>query len=144
MKTMPWCAFAILLAGVLSTAFSQESVPPIAEETRSGEVVKPADAGHELTQRVQNKRRTNLNPRRAAESKATGVQARHLITVANDYIVEVCRNGKRIPDAKRELLEERFGATAERITVDVRKGDWLVFHVVHNRIRWGGSKYFAV
>lgn len=58
--------------------------------------------------------------------------------------MEVYKNGRHLPDEKRELLLERFGATAERITVPLRKGDWLVFHVVHNRIRWGGSKYFAV
>ena len=37
-----------------------------------------------------------------------------------------------------------FGATVERIRVDVRPGDWLVFNVVNNRMRWGGSSYFAV
>lgn len=144
---MPLCAFTLLVAGVLTTAHSQESFPisiPVTQEHHAELVRKQEGASQELTQKVQNKKRSQLNAVREAKVKSHAMQARHLITVANDYIVEVYKNGKRLPDAKRELLEERFGATAERITVDVRKGDWLVFQVVHNRIRWGGSKYFAV
>lgn len=144
---MPLCAFTLLVAGVFTTAHSQESFPisiPVTPEHHAEMVLKKEAASQELTQRVQNKKRSQLNVVREAKVKSNALQARHLITVANDYIVEVYKNGKRIPDVKRELLEERFGATAERITVDVRKGDWLVFQVVHNRIRWGGSKYFAV
>lgn len=144
---MPLCAFTMLVTGVLTTAYPQESFPisiPVTPEHHAELVRKREAASQELTQRVQNKKRSQLNPSREARIQSQAVQARHLITVANDYIVEVYKNGKRIPDAKRELLEERFGATAERIAVDVRKGDWLVFQVVHNRIRWGGSKYFAV
>jgi|SRR5579883_106324 len=72
------------------------------------------------------------------------LRARYLITVTDDFIVEVYLNGKAIPNAKRTMLEERFGATVERIDVPVRKGDWLVFNVVNNRLRWGGAYYFAV
>jgi len=68
----------------------------------------------------------------------------YLVTVADDFIVEVYRNGKRVPDAQRQLLAEIFGATVEKIQVAVHEGDWLVFHVVQDRLRWGGSKYFAV
>jgi hypothetical protein len=71
-------------------------------------------------------------------------RASHLITVADDFIVDVYHNGVLVPDRDRELVIERFGATAERITADVRKGDWLVFNVVNNRLRWGGCSYFAV
>ena len=46
--------------------------------------------------------------------------------------------------SKRRLLEERYGATVERIDVEVHKGDWLVFNVVNNRMRWGGAYYFGV
>nr|MBA3312116.1 hypothetical protein [Planctomycetaceae bacterium] len=63
---------------------------------------------------------------------------------ADDFVVDVYHNGVKVPDEKRHLLEERFGATAERVDVEVRRGDWLVFHVVNNRLRWGGAKYFAV
>jgi hypothetical protein len=72
------------------------------------------------------------------------VLAKHLITVTDDFVVEAYKNGKRIEDGKRVLLNEIFGATVERMDVEVRPGDWLVFHVVNNRQRWGGSKYFAV
>ena len=66
-----------------------------------------------------------------------------LITVTDDFIVDVYHNGVKLPDDRRELLVEVHGATVERITVDIRPGDWLVFNVVNNRMRWGGSSYFA-
>ncbi len=71
------------------------------------------------------------------------VLAGRVFTVADDFVIDVYHNGLRVPDAKRTLLEERFGATAERIDVVVRRGDWLVFNVVNNRMRWGGCSYFA-
>ncbi len=71
-------------------------------------------------------------------------QCAYLITVTNDFVVAAYKNGELIPDSSRELLLDRFGATAERINVPVARGDWLVFNVAHNPIRWGGSKYFAV
>jgi len=72
------------------------------------------------------------------------VLAHTLITVADDFIVDVYHNGVKVPDDRREMVEEVFGATVERIRVDVRPGDWLVFNVVNNRLRWGGSSYFGV
>ena len=78
---------------------------------------------------------------RPSESKPL---CNYLVTVADDFIVDVFHNGQRVRDDQRELLLERFGATAEKINVTVHEGDWLVFHVVQNRLRWGGSKYFAV
>ncbi|HSJ01364.1 MAG TPA: hypothetical protein VK956_02880 [Verrucomicrobium sp.] len=68
--------------------------------------------------------------------------ATHVITVTDDFIVEAYKNGRRIE--ARRLLDEIFGATVERLSVQVRPDDWLVFHVVNNRMRWGGAKYFAV
>lgn len=76
--------------------------------------------------------------------KPKGSIATSLVTVTDDFIVEAYKNGVRIRDDQRQLLEEVYGATAERITVEVRAGDWLVFHVVNNRMRWGGVKCFAV
>jgi hypothetical protein len=72
------------------------------------------------------------------------VIARRVFTVADDFVVDVYHNGLKVPDEKRTLLVENFGATAERIDIEVRQGDWLVFNVVNNRLRWGGSSYFAV
>lgn len=68
--------------------------------------------------------------------------ATHLITVTDDFVVEAYKNGRRIE--QRTLLDEIYGATVERMDVQVRQGDWLVFHVANNRLRWGGAKYFAV
>jgi hypothetical protein len=72
------------------------------------------------------------------------VVADQLFTVADDFIIDIYHNGVKVPDSQRALLEERFGATAERIDLDVKKGDWLVFNVVNNRMRWGGRSYFGV
>lgn len=76
--------------------------------------------------------------------RTNGLLAAHLITVTDDFVVEAYKNGVRIQEGQRTLLNEIFGATVERMAVDVRPGDWLVFHVVNNHLRWGGSKYFAV
>ncbi|MFO0891585.1 MAG: hypothetical protein U0790_20880 [Isosphaeraceae bacterium] len=72
------------------------------------------------------------------------VLATRLFTVADDFVIDVYHNGLKVPDAQRSLLVERFGATAERIDLQVRRGDWLVFNVVNNRLRWGGCSYFGV
>ncbi|WP_435008581.1 hypothetical protein P12x_005789 [Tundrisphaera lichenicola] len=72
------------------------------------------------------------------------VIARTLIAVVDDFIVDIYHNGVKVPDDRRELVDEIHGATVERITLDVRRGDWLVFNVVNNRLRWGGTQYFAV
>jgi hypothetical protein len=72
------------------------------------------------------------------------LRARYVITVADDFVADVYHNGRVVPDSRRQLLLERFGATAERIELEVRRGDWLVFNVVNNRLRWGGAYYFAV
>ena len=79
-----------------------------------------------------------------AGSEDRTLQAKYLVTVTDDFIVDVYHNGRYVPDSKRALVLERFGATAERIDVEVRDGDWLVFNVVNNRLRWGGASYFAV
>ncbi|MBI1177459.1 hypothetical protein GC207_08475 [bacterium] len=82
------------------------------------------------------------NGHRQVRSNAE-LRANYLVTAADDFIVDVYLNGVRVPDDRRELLEEIHGATVERINVQVFQGDWLVFHVVNNRLRWGGSYYFG-
>lgn len=72
------------------------------------------------------------------------VIATRLFTVADDFIVDVYHNGVKVPDKQRTLLHEVFGTTAERIDIEVREGDWVVFNVVNNRLRWGGTCYFGV
>ncbi|MDB6139133.1 MAG: hypothetical protein JWO94_2205 [Verrucomicrobiaceae bacterium] len=71
------------------------------------------------------------------------LRARYIVTVADDFVVEVYHNGRAIPHARRQLLCEKFGATAEKIEVEVHAGDWLVFNVVNNQMRWNGAYYFA-
>ncbi len=72
------------------------------------------------------------------------IRANYLITAADDFIVSAYLNGKEVDVSKRTMLWERFGATMEQIDVVVRKGDWLVFNVVNNRLRWNGCSYFGV
>ena len=71
------------------------------------------------------------------------LRANYVITVADDFVVEAYHNGKAIKDENRHMLQELFGATSEKIDQPVHKGDWLVFHVVNNRLRWGGASYFG-
>src|SRR5438105_3044474 len=87
---------------------------------------------------------TSQQPLQPTPAGSHPVRARYLITVADDYVVDVYHNGRAVPDARRHLLQERFGATVERVDEEVGKGDWLVFNVVNNRMRWGGAYYFAV
>jgi len=80
-------------------------------------------------------------PRPAADAP---VMATCLLAVVDDFIVDVFQNGEKVADARRRLEAEIFGATVERIELTLREGDWLVFNVVNNRLRWGGAYYFAV
>ena len=80
---------------------------------------------------------------KASAGKGAGRSSHEVRVVAKDFVVEVYRNGVRISDTERSLLLDRFGATAEKIKVSLRPGDWIVFHVVSNRIRHEGAKYFA-
>jgi hypothetical protein len=71
------------------------------------------------------------------------VVANYVITSADDFLIDIYHNGEAVPDDRRHLLSERFGATSERIDLQVARGDWLVFHVVSDPMRWGGVRYFA-
>ena len=85
-----------------------------------------------------------LQPKPGRKKESDGLRAKYLITVADDFIVDVYQNGRCVPASKRELRAEIFGATVERINIEVKKGDWLVFNVVNNKLRWGGAYYFGV
>ncbi len=76
--------------------------------------------------------------------RGDGLMANWLTIVAKDFVTEIYHNGERIADRKRKLLLDRFGASVERVDIQVRRGDWLVFHVAHNRLRHGGTRFFAV
>jgi serine/threonine protein kinase len=77
---------------------------------------------------------------------ATGprIIATAIHTAADDFIIDIYHNGERVPDAQRKVSAEIFGAMGEKIDVTVREGDWLVFNVVNNRLRWNGAYYFGV
>jgi hypothetical protein len=72
------------------------------------------------------------------------VRAHQVVTVTDDFVVDVYHNGVRVPDPKRKLLLDRFGATVESMSLEVQRGDWLVFHVVNNRLRWDRAYFFGV
>lgn len=74
---------------------------------------------------------------------ANKLRAKWLNLCADDFVVEVWKNGRAVPTAKRSLIHEIYGATVERIDMDLIAGDWLVFNVVHNRLRWNGCKFFG-
>lgn len=71
------------------------------------------------------------------------VVASSVVVGADDFVVDVHHNGRQVPDAARRMTAEVHGATGERIDVTLRAGDWLVFNVVNNRLRWNGVCYFA-
>ncbi len=75
--------------------------------------------------------------------KADDLLAKYVTVVAKDFVIDAYINGDAIPASQRRMVLDRFGSTVERIYVDVHKGDWIVFNVTHNRLRHGGTKYFA-
>jgi Protein kinase domain len=84
--------------------------------------------------------------KRGGQSAAASVPAlaNTIYAVVDDFIVDVYHNGQKIPDNQRQVANEVFGATSEKINTTVREGDWLVFNVVNNRLRWNGAYYFGV
>lgn len=80
----------------------------------------------------------------AKRPPARPVVASALTLVADDFVVDVWHNGTKLGLDQRHMLAEIHGATSERVSVDVREGDWLVFHVVANRLRWNGASYFGL
>jgi hypothetical protein len=69
---------------------------------------------------------------------ATGI---HI--VADDFVADIHHNGKLVPAENRKLRAEIFGAQVEYVSLNLRPGDWVVFNVVNNRLRWNGAYYFA-
>jgi serine/threonine protein kinase len=84
-----------------------------------------------------------VSPQHPAATMTPPLRARYLVTVTDDFVVDLYHNGLKVPDSERYELQQVYGATAEKVQLEVRKGDWLVFNVVNNRFRWQGSYYFA-
>lgn len=80
----------------------------------------------------------------ASSNQRAQLRAKWLDIVVDDFIIDLWHNGKIVPIEKRELRREIFGATVERITLDISQGDWLVFNAVNNRLRWGGCRFFGL
>jgi hypothetical protein len=72
------------------------------------------------------------------------VIATQLFTVADDFIVDVYHNGVKVPDSRRTLLARSLRGDRRADRRRDSRGDWVVFNVVNNRMRWGGCSYFAV
>jgi hypothetical protein len=80
----------------------------------------------------------------AAGAPPTGaLVASALLLVADDFVVEVYVNGRPVPSESRKLQADIFGAQIERVEVDLHDGDWIVFNVASNQLRWKGAHYFA-
>jgi hypothetical protein len=81
-----------------------------------------------------------VKPAPATDDDAAGSST---FICADDFVCDIYLNGKLVPADRRKFKAEIFGAQAERIFVDLKAGDWIVFNVVNNRLRWGGAYYFA-
>jgi hypothetical protein len=80
----------------------------------------------------------------AAGAPPTGaLVASALLLVADDFVVEVYVNGRPVPSESRKLQADIYGAQIERVEVDLHDGDWIVFNVACNQLRWKGAHYFA-
>ena len=80
---------------------------------------------------------------RSSAAAPVPAMANAIYAVIDDFMVDVYHNGEKVPDAQRQVVNEVFGATSEKVNVTVREGDWLVFNVVNNRLRWNGAYYFG-
>jgi DnaJ-like protein len=124
-----WAALGLCLATnlLLATVVFRRSRGAPAEETK---FERPAQSSPDKA-----KAQTNSTP--------GAILAHTIYLTADDFVIDVFHNGERVPDSHRQLVAEEFGATSEKISIQVREGDWLVFNVANDRLRWGGAYYFA-
>jgi hypothetical protein len=79
----------------------------------------------------------------AAKPKGGGGAVALVHLVADDFVAEIYHNGKAVPAERRKLQGEIFGAQHEAVSIAPKPGDWIVFQVVNNKLRWNGAYYFA-
>ena len=84
-----------------------------------------------------------LRPADMGPAAAGKLVAGALELVADDFVVDIYLNGKLVAIEDRKLKGDVYGAEMERAEIAVHEGDWLVFHVANNQLRWGGACYFA-
>jgi hypothetical protein len=132
-----------------SPEHSQVTFPPAAQlisntasNTPDRSEAKPAPILPVMLPGPSNK--ADANQRNQAPITPGYILADYVYTVADDFVVDVFQNGKRVPDDHRKLINDTYGAAAEKIEVTVHQGDWLVFNVVKNRFRWDGQSCFVV
>ena len=65
------------------------------------------------------------DPARQVAVSTSHQRAKHLITVTDDFIVDVYHNGVRVADSKRRMRLERFGATVEQINIALGLLGWI-------------------
>lgn len=114
------------------------------EITLVGYILGRGSSGIKVQWRPPGQREVGPIPPQQLLHRADKTLANYLTLVTKDFVVEAYHNGELIPDEKRKILGEIENAAIERIDVTVRKGDWIVFHVVHNRARDPKSKFFAL
>jgi hypothetical protein len=69
--------------------------------------------------------------------------ANRIVTACDYFVVDVWQNGKLVPMERRQLVGEAFGAQLEQINMSVKAGDWVVFQVASNGLRWDGAQSFS-
>lgn len=114
----------------------QKEFSPIPAEKLSHKVEKDP--------RRETRKREPVEPPKRMVAAKRNLRSDALVIVAKDFVTEIYHNGRRLQRHERRMVLDRFGATAEKAELEVRPGDWLVFHVANNRLRHGGSKYFGV
>lgn len=87
--------------------------------------------------------RTGAGETQPAAVRGAPALANTIYIVADDFVTKIYHNGKPIPNTDRKLIGEIYGAQIERVTFELRPGDWVVFNVANNHLRWNGAYYFA-
>jgi hypothetical protein len=135
--------FRIILAALIVVAFSVSLCP--ADDPRGGIFdfgKDPAGAAAKPSPAAATKPAATTRPAAPAGGLAP-VVATAIEVVADDFVADIHHNGKPVPAESRTLQAEIFGAQVERVALTLKPGDWVVFNVVNNRLRWGGAYYFA-
>ncbi len=64
--------------------------------------------------------------------------AKYVEFAAESFVTEIWLNGLRVPDAARKRVATRDGVAYDRLELEIREGDWLVFQVANDRARGEG------
>jgi hypothetical protein len=70
------------------------------------------------------------------------IAAHYIQMVSAEFVVDIYHNGVLVPQSKRQLQKEVYGAQIEKVSLELHEGDWLVFHVVNNGLRTGFPRCF--